>query len=149
MEKTLNAMCKHCNNYFLDFIYVGKFSITNGCINGAPELLDGQYFRIVGSVFNDGVYTYPDGGLKDEPEFSGAVWIMKIPQDFINLATEIDAWCEKYSDVQTSPFTSESFGGYSYTKATGSDGDGVSWQDVFASRLNQYRRKKALPYANR
>ena len=39
-----------------------------------------------------------------------------------------------------SPYTSESFGDYSYTKATGESGAPLTWRDVFASRLNAWRK---------
>ena len=38
-------------------------------------------------------------------------------------------------------FTSESFGGYSYTKATDSaTGQPATWETVFRSQLNPYRK---------
>ena len=39
-----------------------------------------------------------------------------------------------------SAYTAESFDGYSYSKATDSDGVGVSWQSVFAKRLSRWRK---------
>ena len=39
-----------------------------------------------------------------------------------------------------SPYTSESFGGYSYTKATDANGAPIGWQKAFASRLNKWRK---------
>jgi hypothetical protein len=66
---------------------------------------------------------------------------MAIPKDFLALAKEIEDWQAKYGDVLNSPYTSESFGGYSYSKASGKNGGGaVTWQDAFATRLNLYRR---------
>jgi hypothetical protein len=46
-----------------------------------------------------------------------------------------------------SPFTSESFGGYSYSKGGGSDASGKgqnTWQGAFKARLNAYRRMKGI-----
>ena len=62
----------------------------------------------------------------------------------VELADEIAAWREKYGAVMDSPYTSESFGGYSYSKASGagdSTGSG-GWQSAFRARLNPYRKLK-------
>ena len=103
---------------------------------------EGQYFRIVGSVLNDGVYEWPASDLKDE-EFEGAVWLMAVPPDVIELDKKIDAWKEKYATVDSqalSPYQSESFGGYSYSKGSGGEGSGSKWQGVFASELSRWRK---------
>lgn len=102
----------------------------------------GQYFRIVGSVLNDGVYQYGNCALRDET-FEGAVWAMSVPAEFLRLEEEIKAWRTQYENAANSPFQSESFAGYSYTKssANGNSGGSVTgWQGVFASRLNKWRK---------
>jgi glycosyltransferase involved in cell wall biosynthesis len=50
---------------------------------------------------------------------------------------------DEYADKLNSPYSSESFGGYSYSKASGTDNHGndvTSWQSKFASRLNHWRK---------
>lgn len=137
----LTELCKELNNWFCTKKYFGTFAIEDGAL-ALPNLQDGQYFRIVGSVFNDGVYEYPASGLKDEA-FDGAVWAMAVPAEVIALAAEIDEWKAKYETAENmSPYQSESFGGYSYTKASGAAGGTATWQDVFGSKLNNYRRIK-------
>lgn len=137
----LNELCKEINNWFVRKIYFDTYIIEDGTLI-VPELQQGQYFRIVGSVFNDGVYEYPVTELKDEV-FDGAVWAMAIPEEVIALSEEIDAWKAKYETAENmSPYQSESFGGYSYTKASGASGGTATWQDVFGSKLNNYRRIK-------
>ncbi len=137
----LNELCKEINNWFVQKIYFDEYTIEDGTIV-VPELLKGQYFRIVGSVLNDGVYEYPTQGLKDET-FDGAVWAMAIPQEVIALSAEIDEWQKKYASAGSSamsPYQSESFGGYSYTKGSTE----VKWQGVFKSRLDQWRKVRAI-----
>jgi hypothetical protein len=114
-------------------------------------LKEGQYFRILNSDLNDGVYKYPVTGLKDE-EFEGQIWSMAVPQTVIDLASEIGNWQEKYGAADSaamSPFNSESFGIYSYNKGSASSSSGSenpnSWQSVFASRLIPYRRLRGIP----
>ena len=100
----LSELCHELNNYFPVAKYFGTYTIENGIVE-IPELQTGQYYRIVGSVFNDGVHQYPpivkDGvaELKDET-FNGAIWAMAIPQEVIALSEEIDAWVKKYEKKQ-------------------------------------------------
>ena len=152
MEKTLTELCTYLNNFFWIDKRKGKITISEGTFI-ASYLKEGQYFRIVGSVFpeNNGVHKYPTKDLKDD-EFVGYIWSMAVPQAVIDLANDIKIWQEKYGSADSptmSPFNSESFGIYSYSKDSGSsDGTGVSansWQSIFATRMNPYRRLRGLP----
>ena len=136
----LTEICAEIRNYFEvpNGRHFGKFTISGGSIAPLDFLQEGQYFRIIGSVFNDGVYKYPATSLTDEV-FEGAVWAMAVPPTLIALSAEIKAYNE--SDAgNPSPFTSESFGGYAYTKATDANGSPIGWQKAFASRLNKWRK---------
>ena len=137
----LEKMCAECRNYFVKDIRFGTFKIESGAIGPLDFLQEGQYFRIVDSVLNDGVYKYPATELKDET-FYGAIWAMSVPPSFIALASDIEEWQKK--DGKPSAYTSESFGGYSYTKAINSKGQPATWKEVFASELNNYRRTNVL-----
>ena len=145
----LTQICAEIHNYFSfkqDRIF-GDFEIIDGSIVPSVSILDNQYYRIVGSVFNDGVHTYGDVGdiIVDEPKLHGAVWLMRVPEDFIKLVDEIKAWQDKNGYIVNSPYQSESFGGYSYTKASGNgNGDSYGWKNVFGDRLNRYRKISEL-----
>ena len=120
-------------------IHSGTFTIKDGGVT-LPFLADGQYFRICGSVFNDGLHQYPVAGLVDE-KFSGAIWALAIPPAVVDLADEIQKWQEKNGEVASSPFSSESFGGYSYSKATDAEtGGAVTWQSAFKRQLSAWRK---------
>ena len=120
-------------------IHSGTFSIKDGGIT-LPFLADGQYFRIIGSVFNDGLHQYPATDLVDE-KFPGAIWALTIPPAVVDLADEIQKWQEKNGEVASSPFSSESFGGYSYSKATDAEtGGAVTWQSAFKRQLSAWRK---------
>ena len=135
----LGCVLAYLRNYFSVQKWFGTYVIENGAVE-LPEVKDGQYFRIVGSVFNDGVYQNPANNLKDET-FTGAVWALAIPQALLDLATEIEAWQEKNGTAASGPYQSESFGGYSYSLKSGADGSGgFTWQSAFASRLNRWRK---------
>lgn len=138
----IGELLHEIRNYFDKSRHFGAFRIVDGSpiFDGIP-IQTGQYFRICGSVFNDGVYLYPTNNLFDE-EWTGAVWLLAIPQEIIELSEEIDKWKEQYGT--TGPYTSESFAGYSYTKATAKDGGAYTWKDEFASQLKRWR--KICPY---
>lgn len=139
----ITDLCTEINNWFETDRHIGKFAIENGELK-VDFLLKGQYFRVVGSILNDGVYQYPVSDLADEV-FDGAVWPMAIPAEVIDLANEITEWCGKNQAALDSPYQSESFGGYSYTKESGSNGSkSTGWQGHFSSRLNKWR--KICPY---
>jgi hypothetical protein len=135
----MNDLCNKLNNYFEREVYTGAFTVENGSIS-LPFMLNGQYFRIVGSVLNDGVYKYPCSGLTDE-SFRGEVWAMGVPPSLIALLADINEWQTKYGETAQSPCSSESFAGYSYSKATDSQtGGAVTWQSAFRSQLSRWRK---------
>lgn len=150
----LTEVCDFVHNYFEHGLYEGAFVISDGTVEGISDLLaNGQRFRIRGSALNDGIYTYQDGRIYDDDgvagvvlkseTFTGTITAMAVPVNFLSIVKDIAAWKDKNQTVLDSPYTSESFGGYSYTKATGSGanaGGVLGWQDVFKSRLNAYRR---------
>lgn len=149
----LTEVCANIKNYFLrgdEDRKTGTFTVTSGT---APldSLLEGQYFAIFGSVLNNGVWqnTAADlANLRNET-FTGQIWSMSVPRDFEQLCEDIAAWRTKYEGVNSanmSPYQSETVAGvYSYSKGSGGSSGGGSattttWQRVFASRLNTYRR---------
>lgn len=138
----LEQICAFIHNYFVYARYSGTFTIDNGSIS-LPFLVVGQYYRICGSRFNDGVYQYGVNELTDET-FDGVIWDMRPPKSFTDLVAEIEAWQQKYGAATQTPYTSESFNGYSYSKGTATDASGksvpVTWQTTFAPYLNQWRK---------
>lgn len=140
----LEQVLRHLNNWFLVDIHEGTFTVENGSI-ALPFLQTNQYFRICGSVFNDGLHKYPAVDLTDET-FTGTVWALAVPKAVITLAEDIAAWEEKNGEAVASPYQSESFGGYSYTKrSAGSDSGTLNgWQDAFRGRLNDWRKLKGV-----
>jgi hypothetical protein len=142
----LSKICQEIKNWFdrgQPRIH-GAFSIENGKITDEAFLdviQQNQYFRIIGSVFNDGVYKYTDDLELTNELFVGSIWLMAVPRDVIILSNEIETWLNKYGEEAKSPYQSESFGGYSYSKSSGgSSSSNPSWQSVFATQLNRWRK---------
>lgn len=134
----LYEVMKSIKNFFIEGEYKGEWEVVNGVLN-LHFLKENQYFIIEGSTFNDGVHTANDV-LKDET-FKGYIFTLAIPDDFLELVKEIEAYQEKYADKIASPYTSESFDGYSYSKSSANENSsGVSWKTVFNSRLNPWRK---------
>lgn len=143
----LSELCQELRNWFdRDQPHItGTFKISEGKItdtNFRNIIQTNQYFRIIGSVFNDGVHKYTDELSLTDETFTGSINLMAIPKAVLDLSKEIDDWVTKYADAAASPFNSESFGGYSYSKSGGgsSGSSGISWQSAFASKLNLWRK---------
>lgn len=147
MEKTLTILCDYLNNYFIRKTWTGRFTISDGSLifPAGATMKEGQYYRIKGSDLNDGVHEYPTTDLKNET-FTGTIQAMAVPETVIDLAGDISDWLALYGGTGSqamSPFASESFGNYSYSKGTaagGSSGNSNSWQAVFGPQLAPYRK---------
>ncbi len=134
MAVTIGSVMRHCRNYFERGLYEGAFTIQGGALV-SPALSDGRYVAISGSAYNDGVHQTGTDTLTDE-NFTGRVWLLSPPASFVSLSEEIAAWDEKNP---TGAYTSESFGNYSYTRASDGQGGAITWQSAFASRLRDYQ----------
>ena len=141
----IEQICAFIHNFFVAEKISGTFTISGGSLT-VPGLLAGQYYRINGSRLNDGVWQYgQETDLSDET-FTGEIWDMRPPKSFITLVGEIEAWVEKYGDAVSGPYQSESFNGYSYSLKSGTTASGQadnaagSWQGVFRTYLNQWRK---------
>lgn len=134
----LEQVLRYLNNWFLiqDGNHSGTYTIEGGSIT-LPYLVEGQYFRIAGSVFNDGLHQYPANDLTDET-FKGSIWALAVPRSLLAIVEKIEAWETKYGEA--GPYQSESFGGYTYSRATNSSGNAVTWQDVFSGQLAQWKK---------
>lgn len=155
----MTELCQELRNWFDRGLpkYQGRVVISEGTMSFLDgigvNLAEGQYFRIIGSVFNDGVHKYmPDAevegdALVDE-SFTGVVRAMAVPPSVVALADDIEQWNALYGGVDSvnmSPYNSESFGGYSYSKSGGgsagsASGSGGTWQAAFKDRLNRWRK---------
>lgn len=149
---SIYEVCLEVHNFFCtdSDIHAGTYTIAGGELTNCDFLLENQYFRIKGSHFNDGVYQYNADSLAAlVPEtFVGSIWAMSPPLDFIDLCGKMSEWEAKYGGVDSaamSPFNSESFGGYSYSKSSGgTNSDGTATANsafgAYANDLKKWRR---------
>lgn len=152
----LQQICEYLNNYFVNEneIHSATFTISGGTVTPLEGLKEGQRFYLTGSDLNDGIYTYHSTGVKNDDDiagagladevFFGAIVGLSVPPQIIALSAEVAAWVDKYGDAVNSPYQSESFGGYSYTRASkagsGAGSSVAGWQEVFASRLKRWKK---------
>ena len=134
----LTEILAYLRNYFVVETHEDTFEIVGGVLP-LGFLQKGQYFRIIGSIFNDGVYCCTEDLKLTDETFTGKIEALAIPPDLIKLAEEITDYMQS-DEAKPTALTSESFGGYSYTKATESSGAAASWQTVFAARLRRWRK---------
>lgn len=138
----LSEVCAYLRNYFYHGEpTIGKIEIENGALKEPYGLKANQYFRIVGSMFNDGVYQYPLTTLQDET-FNGAVWGMAVPPELISLISDIEAWQTKYGQSVNSPYAAESISatGYSRSKCSADSVGSIGWQNAFSKMLARWRK---------
>lgn len=131
----LEEVLAHLHNWFEVDVLRGRFSVSDGSVT-LPDAVPGQYFRVMGSVLNDGLHQYPASDMTDE-EFDGEIRLLAVPKAVQDLALEIEEWNASNPDTA---YTSESFGGYTYSRASDADGSPMSWRGAFRSRLNRWRK---------
>lgn len=149
MTNMVDQVCAHIHNYFnvddmtgQSLAFPGTYEVVDGQIT-LPFLQDGQYFRVFGSRFNNGVHKYPADDLTDET-FDGVIWEMRPPQAFLTIVSEISDWLDKYGETMRNPYQSEDvINVYRYTKMTTGKVTGdyiATWQNVYKNQLNEWRK---------
>ena len=140
----MDKILAYLKNYFYRFGEKGVYTIADNQIEVRGNYVAGQYIRITGSLLNDTVVkveSVEDNVLTlteaINEVFDGVIYSLAIPRDLIGLVEEIKAY-EK--DTPKGGYISESFGNYSYSKATGENGGVADWKDVFKSELKPYRK---------
>lgn len=137
MLQTVAAMMRQCRNYFETGYIDGTFRITGNQLDAGAET---RYIYISGSKMHDGVWELADGYLvgRDAPgdeEFTGRVWELSPPLDFLSLCQTVETYDAKYP---MSAIIRETFGGYSREWAEKMMG--LTGAQVFAGRVSTYNR---------
>lgn len=140
----------HIHNWFeRSSLIVHDCEVTDGLLPASvsDHVPDGAWYRIEGSFFNDGLHKMPSA-LMDET-FTGKITVCAIPPALLRVVERIQQYeidtAEAVQKARTSPYTSESFGGYSYSLKGSSvsqngSGDLTGWKAEFMSDLNPWRK---------
>lgn len=139
MAVTVAAVMRQVRNHFEREPVEGVFTITGNGLSPAP---DAPWVAIRGSKYHDGVYELAGGYLQGaegdlDEEFDGLVYPLHPPRDFLRLCEDIAKYDEQ---TPVGALQSESFGAYSYTRASGAAGGVMGWQEAFSAQLAPYRR---------
>lgn len=140
----------HIHNWFVyDEIPVSECTISDGGLPASVPIPTGAWYRVQGSLFNDGLHQHPAEDLVDET-FDGMVTVCAIPSALLAVIAEIEDWLALNQSASekalASPYASESFDGYTYsirsdlTASSGGPAGLSGWQAAFASRLNPWRK---------
>lgn len=146
--RMLEQVLWHIHNWFVYDELDVRCAISDGQLPASVSIPEGAWYRIEGSLLNDGLHRHPAEDLRDET-FDGTITICAIPNALLDVVEEIEDWQQAYNagrkKALESPYTSESFDGYSYsmrdyTGANSASGGLSGWQAAFASRLNAWRK---------
>lgn len=144
LEQVLN----HIHNWFVYDQMDVRCAIEGGSLPASVSIPEGAWYRVQGSLFNDGLHQHPADDLTDET-FDGAITVCAVPKALLDVVEEIEEWVNlnktAYQKALESPYASESFDGYSYSirsdlMAQNGSGGLTGWQAAFASRLNPWRK---------
>lgn len=143
MTAIIDELCRELRNYFIRTEVSGGWTIDGGALLPPVPMVDGQYYCIGGSLFNDGVHRWPDADLTDET-FTGTIWTMALPVGFVALASQIAEYRAKWDSMAAegkwTGFQSESFGGYSYTLPSDAPVELREMASRIVAAKRQYRR---------
>lgn len=137
MSVTVAAVMRQINNHFVSSYLDAAFAVAGGYLTPAPAA---SFVRITGSALHDGVWELQGGKLVGDDAadeaFTGRVWLLKPPREFLALCREISSYHDKNP---TGAPISERFGDYQVTRANEYTGGG-GWQRAFFAQLTPYRR---------
>jgi hypothetical protein len=141
----LEQVLSHIHNWF-DHGQIGLSgcAISEGRLPASISIPEGAWYRIQGSLFNDGLHKHPADDLTDET-FDGTITVCAIPRALLLVVEDIAAWQDANGKVVDGPYASESFGGYTYSiksdSGSNSGSGGLSgWRLAFRDRLNPWRK---------
>lgn len=139
------ALMRRCRNHFVESFADGAWSLADGKITGPVPMTPG-WIAVGGSGLCDGVHLVGDdgtiAGLTGQGSWTGRVWHLAPPEDFLHLAGEIAAYRAGHSSAEPQVVRRrESFGVYACEVAYG-EGEAAStdWEAAFADALRPFRR---------
>lgn len=134
MTVKVSDVMRHVRNHFIVSRRTGVWTHADGILTPSDDLTPGMWIAITGSDAPQGVYQLDEnGGLPDlgDVTFTGTVWRLDPPADFLRLCGDIGCWAAANPDPAVS---AEKLGEYSVTRRA------VTWESAFAPALHPYRR---------
>ncbi|MBR6954610.1 MAG: hypothetical protein IKH77_06205 [Clostridia bacterium] len=132
---------REVRNCFVTGKCEGVWRLEDGRLSPGELLMPGEWIALSGSCLNDGIWQLDGEGrlvgeTRDE-RFTGEVWFLHPPAEFLALCEEIAAWVAAHPPEDTAE---EAFGDYRWKALTDACGLPVDWREVFRGRLLPWRR---------
>lgn len=172
MQATIEALCAEVNNYHETDRIRGKFTIDSGSIT-LPFLCENQFFRILGSKWNDGVYIYSEysfiirsstweevmKGNLDWGELRKYKWGELVEHDLVDEVFDGEIWpmrmprafldlskkIAEYNESDAAKISPFTSENISgYYSYTKASATDNSWENVFKDSLKRWRRLPCL-----
>ena len=134
MTVKVSDVMRHVRNHFVHSALSGTWAHSGGQLTPADQLTPGRWIAIVSDDVSGGVFQLDEkGGIPDfgELTFTGTVYLLDPPADFIRLCGDISCWAAANPDPAVS---AEKLGEYSVSRHA------VTWESAFAPALAPYRR---------
>ena len=134
MTVEVSDVMRHVRNHFVRDALTGEFAQLAGTLTPAAGFEPGMWIAITGADAPCGVYQLDEkGGIPDlgDVTFTGTVYRLAPPADFIRLCGDIACWAAANPDPAVS---GEKLGEYSVSRRA------VTWESAFALALAPYRR---------
>lgn len=142
MTVKVSDVMRHVRNHFVQSAVTGDWAQQGGVLTPADSLAPGMWIAVTGqlpgcagtSSAPCGVYQLDEnGGVPDldDATWTGTVYLLSPPADFLRLCGDIACWAEANPDPAV---TAEKLGEYTVSRRA------VSWQEAFAPALAPYRR---------
>ena len=130
----VSDVMRHVRNHFVQDCITGAFSHQAGVLTPGDAFAPGMWVAITGEDAPRGVYQLDErGGIPDlgDITFTGAVYCLNPPADFLRLCGDIGCWAAAHADPA---ITGEKLGEYSVSRQA------ITWQTAFAPALQPYMR---------
>ena len=134
MTIKVSDVMRYVRNHFVCGAVSETFIHTGGMLTPSAPFRPGMWIAVTGDDAPAGVYQLDaQGGIPalGERVWTGTVYLLDPPADFIRLCGDIGCWAAAHPD---SALISEKFGEYSCSRQP------LSWQDAFAQALAPYRQ---------
>ncbi len=134
MTIKVSDVMRHVRNHFISHSICAAWNHTGGTLTPSDQLHPGQWIAVTGKDAPAGVYQLDEqGGIPclEDSAWTGTVFLLNPPADFIRLCGDIACWAEANPDPAV---TAEKLGEYSVSRR------GLTWQEAFAPALAPYQR---------